>query len=80
MSDALTLKQVKAARQLLGWSILKLASCVGVSESAVRLFESGVNSALLDLDAVRAVLESAGVIFVDENGEGPGVRLCKISK
>jgi hypothetical protein len=27
--------------------------------------------------AVRAALESAGVIFVEENGEGPGVRLRK---
>jgi hypothetical protein len=27
--------------------------------------------------AIRAALESAGVIFVDENGEGPGVRLRK---
>jgi hypothetical protein len=26
---------------------------------------------------IRAALESAGVIFVDENGEGPGVRLRK---
>ena len=30
--------------------------------------------------AIRAALESAGVIFVDENGEGPGVRLRKASK
>jgi hypothetical protein len=27
--------------------------------------------------AIRAALESVGVIFVDENGEGPGVRLRK---
>ena len=27
--------------------------------------------------AVRAALKSAGVIFVDENGGGPGVRLRK---
>ena len=27
--------------------------------------------------AIRAARESAGVIFVDENGEGPGVRLRK---
>jgi hypothetical protein len=27
--------------------------------------------------AIRTALESAGVIFVDENGEGPGVRLRK---
>jgi len=27
--------------------------------------------------AIRAALESAGVIFVEENGEGPGVTLKK---
>jgi hypothetical protein len=30
--------------------------------------------------AVRAALEAAGVIFVEENGEGPGVRLRKGAK
>jgi hypothetical protein len=29
------------------------------------------------LDMIRAALEAAGVIFIDENGEGPGVRLKK---
>jgi hypothetical protein len=28
---------------------------------------------------VRERLESAGVIFVEENGEGPGVRLRKVT-
>ena len=32
---------------------------------------------MLNLDLVRAALELAGVIFVEENGEGPGVRLRK---
>jgi hypothetical protein len=31
----------------------------------------------LPIDAGRAALELAGVIFVEENGEGPGVRLRK---
>ncbi len=30
------------------------------------------------LSAIRAALEAAGVIFVEENGEGPGVRLKKV--
>ena len=30
-----------------------------------------------NLAAIKSALESAGVIFVDENGEGPGVRLRK---
>jgi hypothetical protein len=33
--------------------------------------------ALWPVAAIRAALESAGVIFVEENGEGPGVRLRK---
>ncbi|WP_343232562.1 XRE family transcriptional regulator [Microvirga antarctica] len=28
-------------------------------------------------DALRSALEAAGVIFIAENGEGPGVRLKK---
>jgi hypothetical protein len=31
------------------------------------------------LEAIRTALESAGVIFVAENGDGPGVRLRKIT-
>jgi hypothetical protein len=30
--------------------------------------------------AVRRALEAAGVVFIDENGDGPGVRLRKRSK
>lgn len=30
------------------------------------------------LAAIRTALENAGVIFIDENGEGPGVRLRKV--
>jgi hypothetical protein len=29
------------------------------------------------IEAIRAAFASAGVIFVEENGEGPGVRLRK---
>ncbi|MET4691245.1 hypothetical protein ABIA13_005753 [Sinorhizobium fredii] len=29
------------------------------------------------MQAIRSALEAAGVIFIDENGEGPGVRLRK---
>jgi transcriptional regulator with XRE-family HTH domain len=79
ISDTLTPEQVRAARQLLGWSVLKLASRVGASESAVRLFESGVNSALFDPNAMCAVLESAGVEFVAVRG-GAAVRLRKTTK
>jgi DNA-binding XRE family transcriptional regulator len=81
-SDApLTPEQVKAPRELLGWTRMRLAFRVGVSEKAVGAFESGEPwSRPLDLGLVRERLESAGVIFVEENGEGPGVRLRKAAK
>jgi DNA-binding XRE family transcriptional regulator len=75
--------QVRAARRLLGWWQSDLAKMVRVSEKSIRTFEgeiSGTSPLDLDLDLVREALESAGVIFVEENGEGPGVRLRKAPK
>jgi hypothetical protein len=47
-------------------------------ESAIRRYEDGGRIApTLYLTAVREALESAGGTFVEENGEGPGVRLRK---
>jgi transcriptional regulator with XRE-family HTH domain len=40
---ALTSEQVKAARALLGWSKLKLATRIGVTEKAISAFELGGN-------------------------------------
>jgi transcriptional regulator with XRE-family HTH domain len=82
MSDApLTPEQVKAARKLLGWTRVRLAARANTSEGAIRRYEdAGGIAATLYLMAVRAALEAAGVIFVEENGEGPGVRLRKGAK
>jgi hypothetical protein len=53
----------------------------GVSEPTVKRLEAA-DGALGGrdgtADAIRAALEAAGVIFVEQNGEGPGVRLRKM--
>jgi hypothetical protein len=36
-----------------------------------------LNSGTQCVNKIRAAIEAAGVIFVEENGEGPGVRLRK---
>ena len=79
MSEPLvTPGQVKAARRLLGWTRVRLAARANTGESAIRRYEDGGRiGPTLYLMAVREALESAGVIFVEENGEGPGVRLRK---
>ena len=47
-----------------------------MSEKAILAFEaSGACSPPLFLDLVRERLEAAGVEFIAENGEGPGVRM-----
>jgi transcriptional regulator with XRE-family HTH domain len=71
--------QARGARGLLGWSQSELAAAAGLSLPTVKRFETGSGAKVSD-DAVasmRKALETAGVIFVDENGEGPGVRLRK---
>ena len=51
----------------------------GLSVPTVKRLESGKGPNVTDDARARlvAALESAGVIFIDENGEGPGVRLRK---
>ena len=76
----MTPKRASAARALLGWSRSDLAGYVHVSERIIGKYENGLSASHLNLSLLRAALESAGVIFVEENGEGPGVRLRKAAK
>lgn len=76
----LSVRQVKAARALLAWSQADLAKASGVSYPTLARLEStdGPIGGRADTGAkLQAALEAAGVIFIDENGEGPGVRLRK---
>ena len=70
----LTSEQVKAARALLGWSKLKLATRIGVSEKAISAFELGGQwRQPINLDFVRERLKAAGVEFTI--CAEPGVKL-----
>jgi transcriptional regulator with XRE-family HTH domain len=75
---SLSAAQCRAARALIAWSQDQLASASKVAKATIANFEAGKRApydrTLADL---RTALESAGVIFVEENGDGPGVRLAK---
>lgn len=74
----ITDSQCRAARGLVAWSQTDLAQNAGVSRATVADFESGKRQPIgNNLAAIRAALESAGVIFIESNGNGPGVRLVK---
>lgn len=72
--------QLRAARALLSWSQERLADAAGVSLPTIKRLEPGdgpLATRVETHDKLKSALEGAGVIFVEENGEGPGVRLRK---
>ena len=63
--------QVKVARQLLGWSQADVAGHVGLRKWTIGSFElDKPRWPRLDFASLAPALESAGVIFVEENGAG----------
>ena len=74
----LTRAQCRAARALLDWPRETLAEASKVGLRTLIDFERGAREPReITKDALRRAFESAGVIFIAENGEGPGVRLSK---
>jgi transcriptional regulator with XRE-family HTH domain len=74
----MTPAQCRAARALIGWSQDELAAVSKVGKATIASFERGKRAPYArTLEDLCAALASAGVIFVAENGEGPGVRLRK---
>jgi transcriptional regulator with XRE-family HTH domain len=76
----LTSAQIRAARALLRWRAEDLARESAVSIATIRRAELTEDETSLTAPndrAIRRALEEAGIVFIDENGEGPGVRLRK---
>ncbi|NGO54211.1 helix-turn-helix transcriptional regulator [Mesorhizobium camelthorni] len=63
------------ARAAVGWGVRDLAKKAGVAVDTVSRLERGEELLPRTVSALRSTLESAGVIFIDQNGNGPGVRL-----
>ncbi len=79
MHNVVTSAQLRAARALLNWTVRDLADRSGVHRNTVTNMELDKASHGPTIATVIRTLEAAGVIFVAENGEGPGVRLRKAS-
>jgi predicted transcriptional regulator len=76
----ITIRQVKAARALLGWSQSDLANHSGISEPTIARLESAdgeLGGRGETVRKIRSALDAAGIDLIEENGGGPGVRLRK---
>jgi transcriptional regulator with XRE-family HTH domain len=74
-----SIRQIKAARALLGWSQSDLAQHSGVSEPTIARLESGegqLGGREGTVRKIQAALEISGIEFT--NGDQPGVRLTKV--
>ncbi|AWC24961.1 hypothetical protein CO731_04454 [Aminobacter sp. MSH1] len=67
--------QCRMARAALEIGVRDLAEMAKVSTNTITRFEKGELLKERTVDDIRAALESAGVLFIDQNGNGPGVRL-----
>jgi predicted transcriptional regulator len=75
-----SIRQIKAARALLGWSQEDLAANSGVSVPTIKRLEAAdgdIGGRAETGEALVTALEKAGVEFIAENGGGSGVRLAK---
>ena len=69
--------QCRMARAALGLKIAELAELAKMSTNTIVRFEAGKELKQSTIEELRLVLENAGIVFIPENGDGPGVRLKK---
>jgi transcriptional regulator with XRE-family HTH domain len=83
MFEMIFVRQVKAARSLLGWSQDDLADKSGVSKPTIARLETAdgeLGGYAGTRDKLIEALRAGGVEFIAENGGGAGVRLRKAAK
>lgn len=69
--------QCKMARAATGLGVRELAKLAGVAQATVSRLERGEAIRENTISAIRTALENAGIVFLPENGNGPGVALRK---
>ena len=68
------------ARAALGWGVRDLAVAAKVATDTIARLERGEELKERTIEAIRAAFEKAGVVFINSNGGGPGVRLKRKPK
>jgi len=69
------------ARAALNWTVRDLAAATGLHRNTITNIEVGRYAGdPATLSLIKETLIREGVVFIDENGGGPGVRLRKPAK
>ena len=69
--------QIRAARAMLDWSLVDLSKAAGLSVSVVQNAEGRNPERLSEgmRGAIRVAMETVGVRFLEDDGNGAGVQL-----
>ena len=67
--------QVRMARAAVGWNVRELARNAGVTPNTISRIENGGDALASTMERLQTALHDAGVISIDADEEGPGVRL-----
>ena len=71
-------RQIKAARYLLGWTAKELAEACDVSQVTIKRYEAshGIpDGRISQLLNIKSAFEAAGIEFLGDPVESPGVRV-----
>lgn len=71
----ITGSQARMARAGLRLGVREVAAAAKVSPATLSRVEADQPANASTLAAIRAALEAAGVVFIEQDGGGPGVRL-----
>ncbi|TAZ81121.1 helix-turn-helix domain-containing protein [Rhizobium ruizarguesonis] len=63
------------ARVALGLGVRELAALAKVAPATISRLEAGEELKERTILDIRNALDTAGIMFIDQNGNGPGVRL-----
>lgn len=80
-SHMVTPAQIRAARGLLKWTQANLAHRAALSTVTLNMIENeSVAPRMGTLDSIQRALEHGGVEFLDESGQGVGVRFRNVGR
>jgi hypothetical protein len=83
MATKISSAQMRAARALLRWTALDLATASKVGVATIRraeVVDGEIPVTLPNEAALRRALEAEGIEFIEDNGGGEGVRFCAPQK
>ena len=72
--------QIRMARAALGWGVRDLANKTGLTANTISRIENGADARGSSLESIRQVFIAEGIVFLDDNGGGPGLRLRSLTK